>query len=231
MNPIPDQISVIIPTLNERSALPKALDSAVGTKGVEVIVSDGGSQDGTVEIAKEAGCRIVTTSRGRAQQMNLGAETSQGEFLVFLHADTRLPLGFQDTVPSLLEDSAVAAGAFRLRIDGAKGLLRLIESGANRRSRHLQMPYGDQAIFIRAELFRKVGGYPNLPIMEDFELIRKLRRRGRISLASSSVTTSARRWAALGPVRTTLVNQIVVLAYLAGVEPSQLASWYRCSPQ
>ena len=93
------------------------------------------------------------------------------------------------------------------------------------------MPYGDQAIFIRAELFRKVGGYPNLPIMEDFELIRKLRRRGRISLASSSVTTSARRWEALGPVRTTLVNQIVVLAYLAGVEPSQLASWYRCSPQ
>lgn len=225
-----EQISVIIPTLDERRALPRALASATGIPNVEVIVADGGSGDGTVEIARDWGCRVISTSTGRARQMNRGAEGSLSDYLVFLHADTRLPQGFEGGVRETLTDPRVAAGAFQLRIDGARGFLCLIEAGANRRSRYLQMPYGDQAIFVRTELFREVGGYPDLPIMEDFELIRKLRRRGRIAVAPYSVLTSGRRWKDLGILRTTLLNQIVVLAYLAGVQPTRIASWYRRAP-
>ena len=230
MRTLRGQISVIIPTLNERGALPTALASAARKPGVEVVVADGGSQDGTVEIARDWGCRVVSTSPGRACQMNRGAETSQSEYLIFLHADTRLPKEFQDCVRETLADPKVSAGAFRLGIDDARGFLRMIEAGANRRSRYLQMPYGDQAIFLRTELFREVGKYPDLPIMEDFELIRRLRRRGRIALAPSSVLTSGRRWKDLGILRTTLVNQVVILAYLAGVQPNRIASWYRRAP-
>ena len=230
MKTLQGQISVIVPTLNESGALPTALASAARKPEVEVVVADGGSQDGTVEIARDWGCRVVSTSPGRARQMNRGAEKCQSEYLIFLHADTRLPKEFQGCVRETLADPKVAAGAFRLRIDGARGFLHLIEAGANRRSRYFQMPYGDQAIFLRTQLFREVGGYPDLPIMEDFELIRELRRRGRIALAPSSVLTSGRRWKDLGILRTTLVNQMVILAYLAGVQPNRIASWYRRAP-
>ncbi len=224
------QISVIIPTLNERDSLPTTLASASTTPEVEVVVADGGSRDGTIQIAHDFGCRVVSTSPGRARQMNVGAEESQGEYLIFLHADTLLPREFQGCVRETLADPEVAAGAFRLQIEGARGFLHLIAVGANRRSRYCQMPYGDQAIFLRSELFQEVGGYPELPIMEDFELIRRLRRRGSIALTSSSVLTSGRRWKELGIWRTTLLNQIVILAYLAGVQPTRIASWYRRVP-
>ncbi len=230
MKTLEGQISVIIPTLNEREALPATLSGVAGTPEVEVVVADGGSLDGTIEIARDWGCRVVNTSPGRARQLNRGAEESQGEYLIFLHADTRLPGTFRGCVRETLAVPEVAAGAFRLGIEGARGFLRLIETGANRRSRYFQMPYGDQGIFMRSELFREVGGYPDLPIMEDFELIRRLRRRGRIALAPSSVLTSGRRWKDLGILRTTLLNQIVILAYLAGVRPTRIASWYRRAP-
>ena len=156
-------------------------------------------------------CKVVTTAPSRARQMNSAVEGCQSEYLIFLHADTLLPRQFQRCVRETLAGEKVVAGAFRLRIDGEQSLLRVIEAGANRRSRYLQMPYGDQALFLRTELFREVGGYPDLPIMEDFELIRRLRRRGRIALAHSAVLTSGRRWKELGIIRTTLVNQTVVL--------------------
>ena len=231
MKTLQGQISVIIPTLNEKDALPATLASAARTPQLEVVVADGGSRDGTIQIARDWGCRVISTSPGRARQMNRGAEESQSEYLIFLHADTRLPEKFQDCVRGTLAEPKVAAGAFRLQIEGSRGFLRLIEAGANRRSRYFQMPYGDQAIFLRSELFREVGGYPDLPIMEDFELIRRLRRRGRIALAPSSALTSGRRWKELGILRTTLLNQIVILAYLAGVQPTRIASWYRRAPR
>jgi len=145
---------------------------------------------------------------------------------LFLHADTRLPEGFDAHVRRALGQPRVVAGAFRLRIDGPQRTLRLIECGVNLRSRCLQMPYGDQALFLKAETFRTVGGFPELPIMEDFELVRRLRRHGRIAIADAAVTTSARRWNAFGALRTTWTNQMVIIGYYLGVSPGRLARQY-----
>jgi len=159
--------------------------------------------------------------------MNAGAEAAEGTFLVFLHADTRLPEEFDGYVRRILTESGVAAGAFQLKIDDPSARLRLIEKAANWRSRYLQMPYGDQAIFLRRELFREMGGFPDLPIMEDFQLIRRLRGRGRIVIAPAAVVTSARRWKQLGALRTTLINQLMILGFYLDLEPSRLARWYK----
>ena len=158
--------------------------------------------------------------------MNSGAEAAEGKFLVFLHADTRLPEGFDHHVRRILTQAGVAAGAFQLQIDGPSVRLRLIEKAANWRSRYLHMPYGDQAIFLRAELFREMGGFPDLPIMEDFELIRRLKGRGRIVIAPAAALTSPRRWEKVGVLRTTLINQLMILGFYLGLEPSRLARWY-----
>ncbi|NJL47330.1 MAG: hypothetical protein HC929_07370 [Leptolyngbyaceae cyanobacterium SM2_5_2] len=126
-----------------------------------------------------------------------------------------------------LSQPGVVAGAFGLAIDDAAWGLRWVEWGVKLRSRWLQMPYGDQALFMKTAVFRDLGGFPALPLMEDFELVRQLRRRGRVEIASASVLTSARRWQKLGIVRTTLINQGIILAYLLGIHPSRLARWYR----
>ena len=220
-------ISVIIPVLNDAEALDLALSSTQDCTGVELIVVDGGSSDESAEVALSRGVKILHSPPGRARQMNTGAEVAEGEFLVFLHADTRLPEGFDHHVRRILTQAGVAAGAFQLQIDAPSVRLRLIEKAANWRSQYLQMPYGDQAIFLRAELFREMGGFPDLPIMEDFELIRRLKGRGRIVIAPAAVLTSARRWERLGAVRTTLINQLMILGFYLGFEPSRLARWYR----
>jgi rSAM/selenodomain-associated transferase 2 len=159
--------------------------------------------------------------------MNVGAAAAGGDLLLFLHADTRLPAGFEAQVRQMLARPRVAAGAFRLRIDGSLRGLRTIEAVANLRSRLLQMPYGDQALFMRRSLFWDLGAFPPIPIMEDFEMVRRLKRRGRIALAPGCAETSARRWLRLGAVKTWLVNQCVIAAYCAGVSPQRLAAWYR----
>ncbi len=220
-------ISVIIPVLNDAEALDLALSSTQDCTGVERIVVDGGSSDESAEVALSRGVKILHSPPGRARQMNAGAEVAEGTFLVFLHADTRLPEGFDYHVRRILTQSGVAAGAFQLQIDAPSARWRFIEKTANWRSQYLQMPYGDQAIFLRAELFREMGGFPDLPIMEDFELIRRLKGRGRIVIAPAAVLTSARRWERLGAVRTTLINQLMILGFYLGFEPSRLARWYR----
>jgi len=223
----PSDISVIIPVLDDAEVLDLALGSTQDCTGVERIVVDGGSTDGSAELAKSRGAKILHSPPGRARQMNSGAEAAKGEFLVFLHADTRLPEGFDHHVRRILTQSGVAAGAFQLQIDAHSARWRFIEKTANWRSRYLQMPYGDQAIFLRAELFGEMGGFPDLPIMEDFELIRRLKGRGRIVIAPAAVLTSARRWEKLGALRTTLINQLMILGFYLGFEPSRLARWYR----
>ena len=222
----PSDISVIIPVLNDAEALDSALSSTQDCTGVERIVVDGGSSDESAKVAQSRSVKILHSRPGRAPQMNAGAEVAEGTFLVFLHADTRLPEGFDHHVRRILTQSGVAAGAFQLQIDAPSARLRLIEKAANWRSRYLQMPYGDQAIFLRAELFREVGGFTDLPIMEDFELIRRLQGRGRIVIAPAAVVTSARRWKKLGALRTTLINQLMILGFYLGFEPSRLARWY-----
>ena len=225
------RISVIIPTLNEAHLIRTALESTGNAAGVENIVVDGGSVDGTVDIARACCARIVDSPPGRACQMNRGADAASGELLVFLHADSRLPDGFDQHVRTLIDHSGVVAGAFQLGIDSPSFSLRMVERAANWRSRHLQLPYGDQAIFLEKKRFLLMGGFPNLPIMEDFEFVRRLRSQGQIVIAPLPVTTSARRWQRLGPFRTTFINQMVILAFYAGVNPSRLALWYRQSEE
>ena len=222
----PADISVIIPVLNDAESLDLALGSTQDYAGVDCIVVDGGSSDESVEVAQSRGVRVLHSPPGRARQMNAGAEVAEGRFLLFLHADTRLPEGFDGHVRQILTGSGVAAGAFQLQIDAPSARLRLIEKAANWRSRYLQMPYGDQAIFLRKELYRKMGGFPDLPIMEDFQLIRRLQGEGRIVIAPAAVVTSARRWKKLGALRTTLLNQLMILGFYFGFEPSRLARWY-----
>ncbi len=194
---------------------------------LEVIVVDGGSQDGTSQLAESLGVKVLSAPAGRACQMNAGAKAATGDILLFLHADTRLPSGFDNLVRKALFAANTAAGAFELRIDASILGIRLIESGVNWRSRWLQMPYGDQAIFLKTEVFHDIGGFPQLPIMEDFELMRRLKRKGRIVIVPVPVMTSGRRWQKLGVLKTTLINQLVIVAYLLGVSPERIVRWYR----
>ncbi|HAA31256.1 MAG TPA: glycosyltransferase [Cyanobacteria bacterium UBA8553] len=232
-----ERISIIIPVLNEVGTIKEALASTYPSTNVEAIAVDGGSTDGTVGLVQSLGVKVLSAPAGRACQMNAGAMAATGEILLFLHADTRLPPGFDTMVRAALQLSmpgdrkAPIAGAFALQIDAALRRLRLIEWGVNWRSHFLQMPYGDQAIFLKAKTFYQMGGFPELPIMEDFELMRRLKRTGRIALIPTPVVTSARRWLKKGVCQTTLINQIVILAYLLNVSPKQLVHWYRHQPK
>jgi rSAM/selenodomain-associated transferase 2/rSAM/selenodomain-associated transferase 1 len=216
-------ISVIIPTVNEESFLATCLSSVNTVPGVEIVVVDGGSTDKTVEVASGSGAKVLRGATGRASQMNLGAHHATGEILVFLHADTRLPQGWTEHVRKELGKPNTAAGAFELRIQGQLAGLRFVEKMANLRSTKMQVPYGDQAIFVRADLFRRVGGFKELPIMEDFELMRRLKRLGRIRIAPATVLTSARRWEEHGVLRTTATHQLIIVAYMIGLPLKWLA--------
>ncbi|RJP75059.1 MAG: DUF2064 domain-containing protein [Candidatus Abyssobacteria bacterium SURF_17] len=220
------RISVIIPALNEAATIAATLRSVQGASGVEVVVADGGSSDETVEIARRFDVKLCSCQAGKAQQMNAGAAEATGDVLLFLHADTRLPDEFAQSVREALSRPGIAGGAFELRIDSPRRGLRLIERVVNWRSKALQMPYGDQALFLSAALFRAMGGFPEIPIMEDFEFMRRLRKHGEIVIIPAPVCTSARRWLALGPLRTTLMNQVVIAAYYAGFSLRWLARWY-----
>ncbi len=221
----PGLLSILIPTWNEAARLENTLAPLLSHPEVEVIVADGGSRDATARIANNLGVRVLKTRPGRGTQMNAAAAQAQGEALLFLHADTRLPADFPRHVWSILNQGAIA-GAFRLRIDAPGSLLRVVEWGANLRSRYFQRPYGDQGLFLKAETFYQLGGFENWPLMEDYEFCRRLRQCGKIELAPVSVATSARRWERQGVIRTTLVNQLTVAGYLLGLSPETLARWY-----
>ena len=223
-------ISVIIPTLNEAKTIEGVL-KMLQPEAVEIIVVDGGSQDDTIALAEalaqhSAHINIISARPGRANQMNAGAAIATGEILLFLHADTCLPSGFPALVVQALESGALA-GAFALHIAGTMPGLRWIERGVQWRSRFLQLPYGDQAIFLKTSQFQAIGGFANLPIMEDFELVRRLQKLGRIAIVSTPVLTSGRRWQKLGIFKTTLMNQGAIIAYFLGISPDRIAHWYR----
>lgn len=222
-------LSVIIPTLNEAAHIGDVLDDVLQGEGLDVIVADGGSTDDTVAQAAARGVRICRGAGGRARQMNQGASLARGAYYLFLHADSRLPARFDGVIRRVLGDATVAAGAFSLGIDAAAEKIRLVEYGANLRSRHLGLPYGDQGLFLRGERFHQCGGFPDLPIMEDFAFIRDLKRLGTIVTVPERIHTSPRRWQRLGVLRTTLINQAIVMGYLLGVSPHRLSRWYRRS--
>ncbi|HBI16188.1 MAG TPA: glycosyltransferase [Desulfobulbaceae bacterium] len=219
-------ISVIIPTLNEEDNLDRLLKWLQGRPGIEIIVVDGGSADQTVACARRHGVQLIQTEPGRGGQLNRGAELATREVLLFLHADTLLPDNFADQMHAVLALPQTAAGAFRLKIDARGTGYRCIEWGANLRSRFLQMPYGDQAIFVRNSVLRQAGGVPPQPIMEDVALLRRLKRFGSIRIAPATVITSARRWQSLGLIRTTLRNQLMLLGAACGLQPHTLRRFY-----
>uniref|UniRef100_A0A7S2ZQS4 Glycosyltransferase 2-like domain-containing protein n=1 Tax=Rhodosorus marinus TaxID=101924 RepID=A0A7S2ZQS4_9RHOD len=225
-------ISVIIPTLNEEGSIAstiKELREGVVQKDtrLDVVVADGGSADGTKRLVKAGNARWVQAGRGRGTQLNAAVPSTEGAFLIFLHADTRLPVGFDRVVRSTLRDETVSLGAFRLKIDSNVCGIRLVEAVANLRSRLLGMPYGDQGFFIRRSTFDELGGFPDMPLMEDFQMARNAKRLGRVITAKQSAVTSGRRWEEFGVFRTTALNQIIVAGFYLGVPVETLNKWYR----
>lgn len=221
-------ISIIIPVLNEAAIIKSTLTQLQQHSGVEIIVVDGGSQDNTVALVQQTGVKVITVlGKGRAGQMNAGANAAQGNILLFLHADTRLPPHFVDLVIQTLKQPRIVAGAFKLAIEGTDRSLRWVEMIVEMRSRLLSLPYGDQAIFISQPAFIESGGFADLPIMEDFEFVRRIKSRGRIAIAPAAVITSGRRWRKLGVWQTTLINQLIIAGFYLGVSPTKLANFYR----
>ena len=219
-------ISIVIPTINEAENLPRTLAGVADRRDIELIIVDGGSTDSTCSIAERFGAKVLRSPLGRGMQLNVGAQAASGSILLFLHADTRLPSDFPELVRQSLEQTSVVAGAFRLRIDDPRRSLRIVEWGVDLRSRRLHLPYGDQALFLRKNTFDQIGGFPDWPLLEDVEIVRRLRRRGRIVIVPTAVLTSARRWNRLGVVCTTVLNQIIILLYRFGMSPHRLAAWY-----
>ncbi|MFQ3617778.1 MAG: TIGR04283 family arsenosugar biosynthesis glycosyltransferase [Cyanobacteriota bacterium] len=222
-------ISVVIPTLNEAAELPALLEALPPSGRLEVIVADGGSQDDTRAIAQQYGATVVQSAPGRARQMNAGASAAIGKTLLFLHADTRLPDDFANLVQQTLAQPGVALGAFDLSIDGTLPGLRWVERGVRWRSRWLGLPYGDQALFLRTDTFWQLGGFPDVPILEDLKLVRQARKLGKVAIAPAAVSTSARRWETLGVWQTTLINQGVLIAAALGVPLERITQFYRRS--
>ncbi|MEM6752710.1 MAG: TIGR04283 family arsenosugar biosynthesis glycosyltransferase [Cyanobacteria bacterium P01_C01_bin.38] len=221
------RITIIIPTLNESKNIQATLASTQASTNVEVIVVDGGSEDNTVDIVESLGVKVIAGYKNRARQMNAGARNATGDILLFLHADTVLPTDFDAMIRSALQQPSSVGGAFALRINAPDIGLRLVEWGVKLRSKLFKMPYGDQAIFITREKFNYIGGFPELAIMEDFELIRNLKSIGKIAFIPVPVITSPRRWLKKGILQTTLINQIVIIAYFIGISPERIRSWYR----
>jgi rSAM/selenodomain-associated transferase 2 len=221
-------LSVVIPTLDEAARIARRLDELAALGVDEVVVADGGSRDGTVEIARaRPGVQVVTCPRGRGLQQNAGARAARGDVLVFLHADTALPDDACAWIARALAEPAVVAGAFRVRTvaDVGRNWLGPLLRIADIRSHLTRLPYGDQALFVRRVAFERVGGFPDEPLMEDVELVRRLRRLGRVVTVPAYVRASGRRFLQR-PIRGTLAMWTFPTLHRAGVPATVLARWY-----
>jgi rSAM/selenodomain-associated transferase 2 len=223
------KLSVIVPVLNEARALPRVLAhlTALARDGCEVLIVDGGSEDGSAAIAEDAGFTVLRSARGRARQMNAGAAQATGAALLFLHADTQLPEGAQALVTQALADDAHRWGRFDVCITGRHAMLRVVARMMNLRSRWSGIATGDQALFVSRATFDAVGGFADQPLMEDIELSSRLRRISRPACLRHCVQTSGRRWETRGVWSTILLMWRLRWAYWRGVPASQLARAYR----
>lgn len=223
--------SVIIPVLHEQEDLPICLARLRQQEGIhrcEIIVADGDPEGSTLNLIQDPNIIKITSPPGRAVQMNAGAEIAKGDALVFLHADTQLPDRAFVSMAQALADPAIVGGAFALDIASERMILKWIARHASLRSRINRIPYGDQAIFLRKSVFDQIGRYKPLPIMEDVELMRRIKKRGRrIRLLRDTVLTSARRWEAEGAVYTTVRNQCLLILFYLGISPKILARFYK----
>ena len=217
-------VSVIIPTLNEEAHLGATIDAAFAAGAAEVLVSDGGSRDTTLDIARTHGARVLTGAHLRARQLNLGARNATNDVLLFLHADTLLPEGACAAAERTIAEGIVLGG---FRIAFLEAGLGAIAALINTRTRFTREPWGDQAQFVSRDTFLHAGGYREIPIMEDYELARRMKRSGRTALLPLTVRTSGRRFRELGPIRTAALNWWIIACYHLGISPDRLARWYR----
>lgn len=220
-------IGVVIPTLDEERALPALLgDLARIPIPVDLLVADGGSRDRTAMVATQAGARVLGAARGRAAQLNAGAAATAGSWLLFLHADSRLPVAARRVLLAAVIDAPDLQWAvFRFAIDLPGWWGRFVTVGQRLREAMLGLPYGDQGLLVRRDLFETVGGFPELPIMEDVAMVRRLRRHARGRTLPAPLVTSSRRYTERGPARVWLQHSALLLLYLLGVPPRVLARW------
>jgi len=222
------RLSIVVPALNEAAGITATLQALapLRERGHELIVVDGGSSDGTAALAAPLADRVVAAETGRAAQMNAGAALAQGDWLLFLHADTRLPAD-ADAALQRAAQAGAGWGRFDVHIEGRSAWLPVIATLMNWRSRLSGIATGDQAIFVRTALFRRLGGYAALPLMEDIELSRRLRATGRPACLRERVLTSGRRWESRGVWRTVLLMWRLRWRYWRGTPAEELARAYR----
>jgi rSAM/selenodomain-associated transferase 2 len=225
--PAPARISIIVPARNEERVIGATLECLREPEVLEVIVADGESEDRTAEVAGSVADRVIRTTAGRARQMNAGAEIASGEILLFLHADTLVPPGFAAAIVAACERDGAIGGRFDVELD-ARGIgYRIVESGINWRSRWSRLFTGDQGLFIRRELFVRLGGFPDQLLFEDLALARAIKQAGKVAALRLRLRTSARRWQRGGLARTVLLMWWLRALYFLGVPPERLARGYR----
>ena len=228
------RLSIIIPVLNDTAALATLLPTLDGDSTLEIIVVDGGQtreEDGepssSTLATRHPAVVWMRSARGRGAQMNCGARRARGEWLIFLHADTRLGPGWRQVFPPLDANARIVGGSFRFVLDSTSAWARWIERGVRLRVRLFDLAYGDQALFARRTAFETMGGYKDMPLMEDVDFIRRLRRLGRLEHAAIPAITSARRWERDGWIRRSVENVALVLLFFAGRSPEALARQYQ----
>jgi rSAM/selenodomain-associated transferase 2 len=220
------KISVIVPVLDEAKQIATTLEGLMALASHEILVVDGGSSDRSREIAGRFGVHVIPAERGRARQMNRGAAQATGDVLLFLHADTRLPPSALYDIDSALTDRRYVGGRFDVELEGKHWMLPVVARMINQRSRLTKVATGDQALFVRREVFEKMGGFADIPLMEDIEFCRRLKIEGQVACLRSRVVTSGRRWETDGVWRTILRMWTLKLLYLGGVSPARLKQFY-----
>ncbi|MGB2807964.1 MAG: TIGR04283 family arsenosugar biosynthesis glycosyltransferase [Sedimentisphaerales bacterium] len=229
--PSEHMFSVVVPVLNEAKRINSLIKNIRGLRSdgfCEIIVVDGDPQGATIQVIQDKDVVCIISGKARARQMNSGAAKARGKVLIFLHADTKLPSDALQKIRKVLENEKYVAGAFDLGIDSDKLLLKTIAACASLRSRLHRVPYGDQAIFIRRRYFGKIGGFKEIPLMEDVELMVRIKKRGdSIFILRDRVITSARRWQKEGIIYTTLRNIVIRNLFRFGVSPDRLAKYYK----
>jgi rSAM/selenodomain-associated transferase 2 len=226
------KVSLIIPVFNEALIIEDYLSRIPIRSDLEVIIVDGQSDDKTVALCEKVKLEfkpkiVISPLKGRANQLNFGASLAIGEILCFLHLDSQLPSDYFTQIEELLSRRQAIAGAFSLAIDAPQIPFRWLEKLVNWRSRFFSLPYGDQGLFLKKSVFKTMGGFAPMPIMEDYEFVQRLKKHGEINISQASVLTSSRRWQKLGILKTTLINQGMILGYYLKIDPENLARWYR----